>query len=322
MTSLPSVSVVIPTTGRRELARAVQSARRQDGDHAVEIVVVNDSPDVDDTDGVDADIIVWTGGRRGGGHARNRGVQSASGRFVAFLDDDDEWTPNKLDDQLALARKAPDDRRVVVGGRHVHVAPDASTTSAPGPVELIAAQQGVAEYLFRRRRPSIGRASMYTSTLLCHRALAEQVPWREDLRRHQDWDWLVRLGDVDGICFVQAPTVVTRIQTGSSSSISASADWETSLAWAEQALDDDAVFVDFVSGQTLRYALNARSSVGVRRILRSILDRRRLPAWGPVVLGLAGFMPRHRLERLMTRRTAGAGPMDRADDGSGAKAAS
>ncbi|MFK4834575.1 hypothetical protein ACI3KY_02475 [Microbacterium sp. ZW T2_14] len=142
---------------------------------------------------------------------------------------------------------------------------------------------------------------MYTSTLLCDRDLALSVPWREDLKRHQDWDWLIRLGREGDVEFVQCPSVVAHIQTGSSNSISAGTDWQASLAWADESLDDDAVYVDFVVGQTLRYALTARSGRGVSAVLRRIAQRRRVPAIGPSVLGLAGIVPRRGLERLMTR---------------------
>ncbi|WP_194409378.1 glycosyltransferase [Microbacterium cremeum] len=296
-----TVSVVIPTTGRPELSRAVRSARDQRGEVEVEVVVVNDSPDDSATAGVDADVVVWTGGRRGGGHARNRGVEAAGGRYVAFLDDDDEWTPTKLDHQLQVVEAAPRPHRTVVSGRHVHVAPGAVEGSEPGPTTLIAPSESVGEYLFRRRRPSIGRSAMYTSTLLCHQDLARAVRWREDLRRHQDWDWLIRLGKEDGVAFVHCPSVVARIQTGTSNSISAGSDWQSSLAWADETLDDDAVYVDFVVGQTLRYALTARSRRGVSAVLGRVAQRRRVPSLGPSVLGLAGIVPRRRLESLMTR---------------------
>lgn len=298
----PSVSVVIPTVGRPEIARAIRSARDQVGDIDVEVVVVNDSRDEHAVDDVDADAVVWTGGARRGGHARNLGVAASRGEHIAFLDDDDEWLPTKLRDQLELVAGSADPALCVVSGRHVHVREGRPGSSRPCPDLLIGQEEPVDAYLFRRRRPSIGRASMYTSTLLCPRALATRVPWREDLGRHQDWDWLVRLAEVDGVTFVHSPEVVTRIQTGSSQSISASADWAASMRWAEETLRDDAVLVDFLAAQTLRYALNARSLSGVVSIARTIAGRRRLPAPGPLAIGLAGIVPRARMERLMTRR--------------------
>jgi glycosyltransferase involved in cell wall biosynthesis len=299
------VSAVIPTTGRTELARAIRSVRAQTGRWRTEVVVVNDSPDESATHGVDADVVVWTGGGRRGGFARNRGVEASHGRFIAFLDDDDEWTTGKLDAQLPLIEGAEPDVATIVAGRHVHVSAATSDVSTAGPRDLIRAGESVESYLFRRRTPSLGRASMYTSTLLCDRRLALAVPWREDLARHQDWDWLVRAGRVPGVRFRQTPEVVARIQTGSTRSISASADWHASLSWATETLHEPHVHVDFVAAQTLRYALNAGSPRGVGAVLRAIAVRRRLPSLGPLVVGMAGLLPRHRLESLMVRRRAG-----------------
>lgn len=298
--------MVIPTTGRPELGRAVRSALDQVGPDGaaidVQVVVVNDSEDRSAADGVPADVVRWTGGRRGGAHARNVGVRHSRGRHVAFLDDDDEWLPGKLAAQLAAIGRAADPGRTVVSGRHVHVRGEAAGRSAPVPTVVIAPGRPVAHYLFRRRSPAVGRASLYTSTLLCPRDLALAVPWREDLSRHQDWDWMVRLERDAGVRFVHVPDVVVRIQTGSSRSISSGADWAASLAWAQETLDDDpAVYVDFVVGQSLRYALNARSLTGAAAVLRSVAVRRRIPAAGPAMIGLAGLVPRPRLERMMTR---------------------
>jgi glycosyltransferase involved in cell wall biosynthesis len=49
----------------------------------------------------------------GGAAARNVGIENARGRFVAFLDDDDEWFPHKLDRQMPLFRSSPIEPGVV-----------------------------------------------------------------------------------------------------------------------------------------------------------------------------------------------------------------
>jgi hypothetical protein len=213
-----------------------------------------------------------------------------------------------LRDQIAAIERMARPDLAVVSGRHIHVAPGAATGSRMGPDTLIGPTQTVEDYLFRKRKPSVGRAAMYTSTLLCERALAASVPWREDLRRHQDWDWLVRLGRRDGVTFAHCPSVVTRIQTGSSNSISAGSNWAASLAWANETLHDDRVYVDFVVGQSLRYALTSRSRQGVSAVLKSVATRRTLPSVGPSVLGLAGLVPRRNLEGLMTRNVTSSAP--------------
>jgi glycosyltransferase involved in cell wall biosynthesis len=299
------------------LARAVRSVRAQITDFEVEIIVVNDSHDESFEPPLPVDQLLWTGGGRKGGHTRNRGVAASRGSLVAFLDDDDEWLPLKLAQQVEAHRVSVRPESTVISGRHVHVREGVESVSRPGPDVLIRPGQSVTDYLFRRRLPQVGRASMYTSTLLAPRELAVSIPWREDLSRHQDWDWLARLEQDGGVRFQQIESVVVRIQTGSRSSISASADWEASKAWADDVLGDDPSYTDFVVGQTLRYALNARSVAGVKAIVEELTRRRTLPSLGPTILGLAGAVPRSELERMMTFRRPNAARMDATVSGGG-----
>jgi glycosyltransferase involved in cell wall biosynthesis len=107
-----SVSVVIPTRNRWTLlsARALRSALGQE-DVDVEVVVVDDGS-TDETPARLADlrdprVTALRGGEGGSGvaHARNLGIESAGGEWIAFLDDDDVWSPRKLRTQVDLASR-------------------------------------------------------------------------------------------------------------------------------------------------------------------------------------------------------------------------
>lgn len=105
-------SVVITTKNRHELLeKAIQSVLTQTTGN-VECIVVDDAS----TDGTqeryasDPRIIyvrIDAKDSRGGNYARNQGVARATGDFIAFLDDDDEWLPNKLEKQLDLFNQYP-----------------------------------------------------------------------------------------------------------------------------------------------------------------------------------------------------------------------
>lgn len=299
----PQVSVVIPTIGRSELGRAVASARAQVGVD-IEVVVVVDRPSgsiqLSNQVYEDADKVVWSGGVGGSG-ARNAGVRVAAGTWLAFLDDDDEWMPLKLQKQLQIATRAPGGSDVVVASRHVHVDPGSGASSVPIPARLKRSDEPVADYLFRRRRPTPSRPSMYTSTLLCNRGLALRVPWDESLKRHQDWDWLIR-ADRQGAAVLQAEDALVRIQTGTAGSISAGDNWLASLEWATRVLRSEsmATYVDFVTAQTLRYAIAARSWGGIWAVMCTVFAARRLPAPGPVIIGFGGLLSRRTVERMLT----------------------
>jgi glycosyltransferase involved in cell wall biosynthesis len=96
---LPKVSTIVAVyNGADTVDRALQSIFAQTFTDN-EIVVVNDGS-TDDTAAVLARygdrIRVITQPNRGLSAARNAGVRASSGEYVAFLDDDDEWMPEKL----------------------------------------------------------------------------------------------------------------------------------------------------------------------------------------------------------------------------------
>jgi glycosyltransferase involved in cell wall biosynthesis len=102
---LPVVSVIIPTYNRWPMvAEAVESVLGQDYSF-FEVIVVDDGS----TDGTSerlkkyrSSVRVISQERSGVAAARNYGVRSARGRYLAFLDSDDLWLPQKLGVQALL----------------------------------------------------------------------------------------------------------------------------------------------------------------------------------------------------------------------------
>lgn len=102
------VSVVIPTYGRNEtLPRAIESVVRQTYDE-IELIVVDDGSPVPVTetlpelglDQLSSVTFVRHNENRGANVARNSGIRSATGEYIAFLDDDDWWRETKLSRQV------------------------------------------------------------------------------------------------------------------------------------------------------------------------------------------------------------------------------
>lgn len=115
MTAQPVVTVVIPSHARPELLRrAVATASAQVLDVPFEIVVVDDGSPVPATEALAATgrgnateiRIIRHPQPIGVARARNQGVVTARGEWVAFLDDDDIWAPDKLACQLAAMTEA------------------------------------------------------------------------------------------------------------------------------------------------------------------------------------------------------------------------
>jgi glycosyltransferase involved in cell wall biosynthesis len=107
----PQVSVIIPTYNRGWTIReAVDSVLIQDYKD-FELIVVDDGS-TDNTPevlGAYCGVIkVFRQENKGVSAARNRGIAEASGRFIAFLDSDDLWFPQKLSRQVEFFNTTPD----------------------------------------------------------------------------------------------------------------------------------------------------------------------------------------------------------------------
>jgi len=296
------VSVVVPTTMRDTLPAALTSVRAQQTRAEIETIVVIDRPDggkVDPDIDALADKVIWAGGA-GSSAARNAGIQAADGDLIAFLDDDDEWLPGKIENQLAYVDDVAEvilTCRVRQGQRT-----GSSVLSRPIPSRLWTLSEGpVEQYLFVRRRPSLDRASIYTSTLMVSASLARRVPWQIGLKRHQDWDWLMHISREKDVQLRFSPEADVTIWTNTAGSISGGGDWKSSLDWILGWSDRvaPAVVADFIAGQPLRYALQARDARGVVSCLKQIQRSRARPSAGPVAIGLAGLVPRTLLLELL-----------------------
>jgi glycosyltransferase involved in cell wall biosynthesis len=230
-TKPPLVSAVIPTAGRSPwLGEAVRSALQQSYEQ-LEVVVVDDSPQ-----GINADgwlayrgqvRVVRTGGV-GGGMARNAGVQAARGEWIAFLDDDDIWLPEKIARQMEAAHES-EDRFPVISSRLLVRTPEAEYIF---PRKVYDASQPVENYLFCREGLTAGSGWLQTSTLLARRALLVQQPFQPGLAIHQDWDWLLRVSRRPGVSIrmLGEPLAIYRAEDGRRS-VSRAPDWKASLQW-------------------------------------------------------------------------------------------
>lgn len=110
----PLVSVILPTRDRAKyLGRAVASVLGQ-SEQDFELIVVNDASSDGTREYLDRlaaqdsrVLVIHNAVAKGGAGARNAGIARGRGKWIAFLDDDDEWMPMKLHHQLeALSSNA------------------------------------------------------------------------------------------------------------------------------------------------------------------------------------------------------------------------
>lgn len=201
MSTPPTVSVVIPTRHRPALVtRAVRSALAQTLSD-IEVIVVIDGPDAETVAALAAIddprlLVELLPASVGGSDARNAGVNKGRGQFIAFLDDDDEWFPEKLSIQLDVAKRCKL-RFCVVTCRIIARRSGADEVWPSRPMRN---NESMSEYLLCREESfRQGEGFIQTSTLLVSRDLLLWLPFKSGLPRHQDWDWIIRAAAYPGV---------------------------------------------------------------------------------------------------------------------------
>ncbi|HEY0760456.1 MAG TPA: glycosyltransferase family 2 protein [Acidisarcina sp.] len=225
------VSAVIPTRGRPQLvSRAVESVLGQTY-LDVEVVVVIDGDDpltfqhlqqINDS----RLRVVHLKESVGGSEARNTGAREASGHWVALLDDDDVWLPEKIEKQVRQAQRSSA-RLTLLTSRFIARFEDREEV---WPQRFPRRGENLSEYLF-----CFPRNVFQTSTLMCTRDLMLEEPFLKGLKRLQDWDWLLRVaarGDVDLITNDE-PLSIYYVD-GQGATISKKPDWTSSYQWAQE----------------------------------------------------------------------------------------
>ena len=104
----PLVSVIIPTHNRPlQVVQAVQSVFNQSFQN-FEVIVVDDGSTVCKSGFNDLPVRYIKQEHLGAPAARNRGIKESKGKYVAFLDDDDTFLPEKLERQVGFMEANPD----------------------------------------------------------------------------------------------------------------------------------------------------------------------------------------------------------------------
>ncbi|WP_306054421.1 glycosyltransferase family 2 protein [Natronococcus wangiae] len=216
------VSVIIPTYNREEtVSRAINSALSQTVD-SVEVLVVDDGS-TDDTQDVlesyDDERVrpIYHETNRGANVARNTGIERARGKYVAFLDSDDEWRPEKLEAQLDLLEKRSEEWVAAYCDFAFELATPidrlrglaASVLSrADERPQMEGGEELIGEILADNVHTGAG------STLLVRTDVAREVGgFDETLDRFQDPEFVLRILEVGKLAYVDEPLVV-REETG------------------------------------------------------------------------------------------------------------
>jgi glycosyltransferase involved in cell wall biosynthesis len=186
----PSISVVIPTYNCAVLLpKAIRSAYAQTI-APIQVIVVDDGCTDDTGDVVGRlagslpDTFTFIRKPNGGeASARNCGVAAATGEYVAFLDQDDMWLPNKFERQLALFQSTPSPSLVFTALTRV-------SRDTREPVRIEGWKPDPVHTLARLMEG----CCVTPSTVIVRRdALTAVGPFDESLWLGNDWDMWLRL---------------------------------------------------------------------------------------------------------------------------------
>lgn len=200
----PLVSVVIPTyNGEKTIRRAIGTVLSQTMPD-FELIVVDDAS----KDGT-ADIVKSINDERiifiphsinkGGSAARNTGIRYSKGKFIAFLDDDDEWMKEKLEKQLDVLSQINNEEYGgvccpilnecdILDGTGAHHQTKSTGKSIEGDLREIILMMGYT-HLFQT-----GLCINPGTTLLLKRGAVESIGFfDESFIRHQDLEYPMRV---------------------------------------------------------------------------------------------------------------------------------
>lgn len=184
---MPLISVIIPTKNRCTLlSRAVNSVLSQTLND-FEVIIINDGS-TDQTKQYLTSLesakttVINLSHSCGGGVSRNEGIKKATGKYLAFLDDDDTWEPTKLAEQLNIMRLHP---------------PGICHTG----INVYSKNKTFKKYIFKHPKFSDRFQSiMYnnfigtTSSIMVSSTIAKKIEgFNPSLPALQDWDFYIRM---------------------------------------------------------------------------------------------------------------------------------
>ncbi|MBL6456667.1 glycosyltransferase family 2 protein [Belnapia sp. T6] len=202
----PLVSVVVPCFNRAHLIPELLATVRGQTLPDWELVIVDDCSTEDlaaavQACGPDPRIrLIRHESNRGAPAARNTGVAAARGRFIAFLDSDDSWRPEKLARQAEAVLAASDPDTIVCVTRTLVVLPEGRQIIRP--LEGPRPGRSFGEFLYN------DGGFFQSSAIFLAARLARQIRFREDLGQMEEHLFFMELG-ASGAAYLLVPEPLT-----------------------------------------------------------------------------------------------------------------
>jgi glycosyltransferase involved in cell wall biosynthesis len=207
----PLVSVVIPAyNSARTVRQAIESALAQTVED-LDVIVVDDGSS-DDSAAVaesvgDPRVRVVVQANGGAAAARNTGLAMATGKYVAFLDADDLWLPQKLAVQLDVLRAHPDVSAVQSGVINVD-----DELNFLGEERCTPSEDALLDCLYFRNMPGV------MTTLVIERTKFEEMGCFDTaLTILEEWDMTIKAARYCNMISIEEPLALYRVHPGNRS---------------------------------------------------------------------------------------------------------
>lgn len=224
MRDLPTVDVIIPAfNASRFIKETIQSVLDQT--YLPKKIIVVDDGSTDDTISIirsfDSDLIQLITTDNGGvSRARNIGIRASSADYVAFLDADDVWLPEKLALQLEALEQSPEAKVVYCGTSLI----DDMSRDMPDSIGVPYISGDVFEDIVFFERPVFGSAS---SVMVERANLNKTELFDESMRFSEDVDLWARLSLLVQFAYAKDPCVKIRVHQHSATRLPS---WEKDMS--------------------------------------------------------------------------------------------
>lgn len=232
---MPLVSVIIPAYNCSPyIKETIESILGQDDANDIEVIVINDGS-TDDTGNIarrfGAPVKVIDQANAGVCAARNRGIKEAMGEFMAFVDHDDYWLPNKLANQLAAFKKNPNVD--VVFSSFSWWSPDSTNGHFENPSTFTAhgQPQGI-DHAFSGwiyHQMLLDSWVLTSTALIRSHVVIASGGFDESLPFSEDWDFWLRISRISQFLKLIEATTLYRQHSNQGSRVTRPIDYRTQL---------------------------------------------------------------------------------------------
>lgn len=255
MTAL--VSVVITTVGNEYVYRSIEKVLNQSYKN-IEILVMYDGDNFEkfkmDFEGKEyiTAKLFNVGPFNNANHARNRGIELSKGNYVALLDDDDFWDVDHIENLVNYSKKISNDRVLLITGSKVYSEKKGVIKKTPAKTYLNN-RRDISKILFCEN------GFMQTSSYFFTKKLGEDIKFDENLRMHQDYDWLIKIQNSDLDIYVKQLNIYTNYYStdANNGSISKKSKINCSVKWCLKNIKDTYIRYCFLKNVTCNFTASS-----------------------------------------------------------------